>query len=171
MEIEKDGLDQYMLLFFTLGAIRLYHCKIFLPLRENVPFRRIVYTRFTLELSTHKDHPQMYSCVLMQNLISTYEQVTLINNWASNTQLIIWTFLCIHLCMCMRCDVTVYRWTGGAIGRPGVLPLARAVLGPKRTCFCCVRCRSSICARSISKTTGARRMADELNTSHVAEHE
>lgn len=47
----------------------------------------------------------------------------------------------------------------------------RAVLGPKRTCFCCVRCRSSICARSISKIIGAKRIVDELKTSHVAEHE
>ena len=63
-----------------------------------------------------------------------------------------------------------YRWTGGAIGRPVLTP-DRAVLGPKRTCFCCVRCRSSICARSISKIIGAKRIVDELKTSHVAEHE
>lgn len=65
----------------------------------------------------------------------------------------------------------VYRWTGGAIGRPEEFTPDKAVLGPKRTCFCCVRCISSICARSISKIIGAKRMVDELKTSHVAEHE
>lgn len=77
----------------------------------------------------------------------------------------------IHLHLCVSSDVMVYRWTGGAIGRLGVLTPDKAVLGPRRTCFCCVRCMSSICARSISKMIGAKRIVDELKITHVVEHE
>lgn len=93
-------------------------------------------------------------------------------NGRLNNFFVIWTFLCvlcIHICNGLL--RMVYRWTGGAIGRPEEFTPDKAVLGPKRTCFCCVRCISSICARSISKIIGAKRMVDELKTSHVAEHE
>lgn len=67
--------------------------------------------------------------------------------------------------------IIIYRCTGGAIGRPDALTLEMAELGPRRTCFCCARWTSSIWARSTSKNTGANKIADELNKSHVAEHE
>lgn len=46
-----------------------------------------------------------------------------------------------------------------------------ALLGPNKTCFCCVRCASSICTRSISNNIGANKIADELKNIHAAEHE
>lgn len=47
---------------------------------------------------------------------------------------------------------------------------AIAVPGPKRTCFCCVRCISSICARSVSKTTGANRITEDVKNTQDATH-
>lgn len=64
-----------------------------------------------------------------------------------------------------------YCWTGGAIGRLDAFTLDMALLGPSKTCFCCVRCTSSICTRSISNNIGANKIADELKNTHAAEHE
>lgn len=65
-----------------------------------------------------------------------------------------------------------YLWMGGAIGKPAG-PVAVDIFedGPSRTCFCWLRCASSICARSISKINGAKSIADELKISQVAVHE
>lgn len=64
-----------------------------------------------------------------------------------------------------------YCWTGGAIGRLEAFTFDMALLGPNKTCFCCVRCASSICTRSISNNIGANKIADELKNIHAAEHE
>lgn len=132
----------------------------------------ITRARLTREFPSNRNHP---FAVCVKSHV-TYE-VALVNNWAGNSSdilfLVDWAFLYVFLYAytCKFVILMAYRWTGGAIGRPEVLTPDRAVLGPKRTCFCCVRCRSSICARSISKMIGAKRIVDELKTSHVAEHE
>lgn len=81
---------------------------------------------------------------------------------------------CVYLCCCDRSG-----------GKPP--PPATAVLGPKsiwkpntkqwhnhisswihRTCFCCVRCISSICALSTSNITGAKRIMEVVKTTQAA---
>lgn len=44
-------------------------------------------------------------------------------------------------------------------GSPGVRPVPPAP-GPNKTCFCCDFCISSICARSVSKITGANKIIE-----------
>lgn len=41
----------------------------------------------------------------------------------------------------------------------------------KHTCFCCERCSSSICARSVSNNTGANKIIELVKNIHDAVHE